>query len=137
MNTKDLLKLVLDLSNRLESVERKLGMERLGSRPTKAKKRDPRPVQDEVTPPKYEEEDVEEYDLDVNRVPLMSNTELVQVCRAMGAKDATRQLPREELLTAILEDKIPTILDPLQEEYNARVNTEPTLLPALPYLPSP
>jgi hypothetical protein len=64
---------------------------------------------------KVEELAEEEFDLDMGKIPLMSNSELAQICSRIGFPYASRSLHRDDLVSLIAGEDI-GVDDPLEEQ---------------------
>ena len=107
----EVTQIVLDLIRRIEILEEHVIGKLPGSveppkveaaAPKKAKKSAPKEV-------------VDEFDLDMSKLPLMSNSELAQICARIGFPNASRSLHRDDLIGLIAGDEI-DIEDPLSEQ---------------------
>lgn len=120
MKATDQLKLLLDLAARVEVLENIIrSNEKLVytkdeddasgyTPPEEAGRYEPPPEQKK--PPKKKK--VPQFE--ISAIEFMSNTELVQMCHRLGHTNATRQIPRDDLISLILGEGI-EVMDPLEE----------------------
>ena len=110
----DIAQLVVDLIRRVEVLEEHVIGKLPGSveppkqaAPEKPAKKPKKKVE------KAPEED--EFDLDLGKIPLMSNTELVQICNRIGFTSASKSLHRDDLINLLVGEEV-NVDDPLEEQ---------------------
>tara|TARA_B100000131_G_scaffold304437_1_gene329452 strand:+ start:1785 stop:2279 length:495 start_codon:yes stop_codon:yes gene_type:complete len=113
MKTSDMARMILDLQRRLEILEEHV----LGTLPEIVEP----PTKDDPSPPKSsskkKEEVIEDFELDLGKLPMMSTTEIVQACILHGHVNASRAMLREDLIDLLMGEPI-DVEDPVEDIRN-------------------
>jgi hypothetical protein len=108
MKQSDLVKLVLQLQQRIEVLEEHvLGTlppsivppQRMAPEPEKKRRKKPTPAEDS-------------FELDLTKLADMSTSEIAQICRRMGTPHASRALTRDDLIALMMGEDV-IVEDPL------------------------
>ncbi|MEC8306399.1 MAG: hypothetical protein VXZ72_00870 [Chlamydiota bacterium] len=110
----DIAQLVVDLIRRVEVLEEHVIGKLPGSvEPPKQAASEKPTKKPKKKVEKAPEED--EFDLDLGKIPLMSDTELVQICNRIGFTSASKALHRDDLVNLLVGEEV-NVDDPLEEQ---------------------